>query len=92
MYLHIGQETVLNTKDILGIFDIDSSSVSKNTRDFLAASEKNKKVINVTNELPKSFIITVPNENLYISQISSQTLKKRSGFIDDEKNITYLKK
>ena len=36
MYLHLGQDTILRTKEILGIFDLDTATLSKHTRDFLA--------------------------------------------------------
>ena len=84
MYLHLGQECVVRTKEILGIFDLDSSTLSKHTRDYLARAEKEGRVVNVTDELPKSFIVTTgENAMVYISQISAATLKKRSGYIDD---------
>ena len=35
MYLHLGGDKVVKTKDIIGIFDMDTSTVSKNTRDYL---------------------------------------------------------
>ena len=41
MYLHLGEETVVNGKNIIGIFDIENTSISKHTKDFLAKSEKN---------------------------------------------------
>ena len=86
MYIHLGQETVIKSNEIIGIFDLENTTVSKNTRSFLAKAEKRKEVINVTYELPKSFILTSnkrKKENkVYISQISSSTLYKRSGFID----------
>ena len=80
MYLHLGEKTVIRTDDIIGIFDLDTSTISKNTRDFLSQSEKDGKVINVSFELPKSFIICREKESyrVYISQISSQTLLKRN--------------
>ena len=84
MYLHLGQECIIRTKEILGIFDLDSSTLSKHTRDYLARAEKEGRVVNVTAELPKSFIVTTgENAKVYISQISAVTLKKRSGYIDD---------
>ena len=71
---------MVKTADILGIFDMDTSTVSKPTRDFLNIAEKNGRVINVSFELPKSFIVC--NEdgklNIYISQISPVTLQKRA--------------
>ena len=80
MYLHLGEKTVIRTDDIIGIFDLDTSTISKNTRDFLSQSEKDGKVINVSFELPKSFILCREKESyrVYISQISSQTLLKRN--------------
>ncbi len=80
MYLHLGQETVVRTADILGIFDMDTSTVSKPTREFLRISEKSGNVINVSFELPKSFVVCNENGTLkvYISQISPATLQKRA--------------
>ena len=84
MYLHLGNEIVIKNDDIVGIFDIENTSVSKITRDFLANAEKEMMITNVTDELPKSFVITsVKNgDRIYISQISAQTLKKRTGFVE----------
>ncbi len=80
IYLHLGQDTVVKTSEILGIFDMDTSTVSKPTRDFLNFSEKKGNVINVSYELPKSFVICNENGKLkvYISQISPTTLQKRA--------------
>ena len=64
MYLHLGQETVIMQDDIIGIFDLDNTTVSKATRDYLAVAEKNKQVINVSFELPKTFILTNNKENV----------------------------
>lgn len=79
MYLHLGEKTVIRTEEILGIFDMDFTTVSKSTREFLSQAEKNGKVVNVSYELPKSFIVCIENNDyvVYISQISSQTLLKR---------------
>ena len=40
MYLHIGQNTVIRTDDIIGIFDMETSTVSQTTRHVLAQAEK----------------------------------------------------
>ena len=85
MFLHVGQEVVLNEKNIIGIFDLDGIYVSKDIMQFLSNEEKKGNVINVTMELPKSFIITDIDNKIYISQISVQTLKKRSSFIEEYK-------
>lgn len=79
MFLHLGQYTVVRTDEIVGIFDIDNTTVSKHTRKYLAEAEKQKKVVNVSNELPKSFVVCNKNgnEKVYISQLSPTTLIKR---------------
>ncbi len=67
MYLHLGQDTVVTVETVIGIFDIDECTVSKKTRDYLTAAEKSFVVCE------KKGKITV-----YISQLSSKTLIKRS--------------
>ncbi|MBR4123031.1 MAG: DUF370 domain-containing protein [Clostridia bacterium] len=82
MYLHLGQEVVVKEEEVVGIFDLDTSTVSKHTRKFLNIEEKEKRVINVSYELPKSFIVCSKgkkDKKVYISQISSVTLNKRSS-------------
>ena len=54
MYIYLGGNTVISTNDILGIFDMDTSTVNKATRDYLSNAEKNKKTVYVNFELPKA--------------------------------------
>ena len=79
MYLHLGNDVVINTEKIIAMFDIDACTVSKKTRDFLAAAQKNNEVINVSYELPRSFIVceNKGKTSVYISQLSTKTLSKR---------------
>ena len=76
MFLHLGKSTVIVAEDVVGIFDIETTTVSSRTRQFLADAEKNGKVINVSTELPKSFVI-LKNGFVYISRLSPQTLEAR---------------
>ena len=64
----------------MGLFDLDNTTVSKNTRTFLTDAEKKGRVINVSYELPKSFIVCEEDgeTTVYISQLSSQTLFRRN--------------
>lgn len=80
MYIHLGQDTVVKKSDIIGIFDLDTATVSKRTRDYLAKAEKAGRVVNVSTELPKSFIVCTREDGqiIYISQISTATLLKRN--------------
>ena len=84
MYLHLGQDTVVTFDEIIGIFDLDTSTVSKTTRDYLKRAELDGRVVNVSMELPKSFIVCKGADNkttVYIAQVSSATLLKRTGYI-----------
>lgn len=89
MYLHLGLDTVVRTESIIGIFDIENSTVSKASKRYLAKAQKEGRVVNVTPEMPKSFIVCSEKgrTTVYISQISSNTLKKRTGFIEDISNV-----
>ena len=77
MYLHLGQNTVITTKEIVGIFDMDNTTVSKTTRSFLSKAEKEGRVRYVSYDLPKSFVITA-DKTVYISPISAATLIGRT--------------
>ncbi len=80
MYLHLGEETVIQTKDLIGIFDMDSTTVQKSTRTFLTRAEREEHTVTVSYELPKSFVLcnVAGKEKVYIAQIAPSTLLKRS--------------
>jgi len=92
MFLHLGGDMVVYTKDIIAILDIESTLKSKHSRDFLNTCEEEGFVIRVTNEDPRSFVITERVEIathkrkairkiiVYYSPISAPTLQKRANF------------
>lgn len=75
MYLYLGGETAVRTDKILGIFDMDTSTVNKATRDYLSKAEKEKRVIYVNYELPKSFVVC--EDKIYVCPFNTSTLIKR---------------
>ena len=80
MYLHLGQSTVIKTNTMIGIFDLDNTTVMKSTREYLNKAQKDGDVINVSYELPKSFTVTEDKKNgrkVYIAQPAVSTLIKR---------------
>lgn len=86
MYLHLGQDVVVNSCDVIGIFDMENTSTSRFTKEFLRQANKKIKVITVSFEMPKSYILCERNGEiiLYISQISPATLRKRAGRLLEE--------
>ena len=78
MYLSIGNDMAVREKSVIGIFDMDNTTTSKRTREFLAAAERNGQVV-PCDDLPKSFIVTAEYglDRVYLTSLSSATLDKR---------------
>ena len=80
-YLHIGLNVMVEDRRIIGIFDLDITSQSKRTREFLEKAEQEGVVVPVTEDIPKSFLVCdhpYHRQIVYISQLNTQTLQKRS--------------
>ena len=80
-FLHIGQNVMLEDRRIIGIFDLDITSQSKLTRQFLTAAEENSVVLDACEDIPKSFLVCdhpYHRQIIYLSQLNSQTLLKRA--------------
>ncbi len=77
MYLHLGNDTVIRDKSLIGIFDLDNSSYSKITREFLTRAERERRTVSVSDDLPKAFAVT--DEGVYLTQLGSQTLLRRAA-------------
>ena len=89
MFIHIGHDTVIIDKEIIGVFDMENTTVMKKTIDYLNNAEKLKKVRNVAPfELPKSFIVCQEPSGkvIYISPVSVGTILKR---IEASKKANY---
>ena len=79
MYMHIGQGSVIMAEDITGIFDLDITSQSHITREFLRNSEKRGIVVNAAEDIPKTFIVcSGETDTVYLSQPASSTLLRRA--------------
>ena len=80
MYLHAGNNKNIRITGIIGIFDMDNTTVSKNTRKnatslMLEKAQREGMVETVMDDIPKSFVVT--ENKVYITQLSVQTLIKR---------------
>ena len=49
MFIHIGLDKVIRSDEVIGIFDLDNTTVSKATRDYLAFAQK-------SGEIPAFFV------------------------------------
>ena len=78
MYLPIGNDMAVREKSIIGIFDMDNTSTSKRTREFLSRAEREGEVI-PCDDLPKSFVLTAEYgfQRVHLTPFNSATLEKR---------------
>lgn len=94
MYLHLGQGVVVRKRDIIGVFDMDNTTVSRYTRGFLNKAEKGNRVTYVSMDLPKSYVVCAPpkqknsvcaqrQDRVYIAQMAPATLRKRHLQMDE---------
>lgn len=78
MYLNIGGDLAVRDRSIIGIFDLDKTSVSGRTREFLSAAEREGQVV-PCDDLPKAFVLTAEYgmNRLYLTSLNTSTLEKR---------------
>ena len=79
MYLHLGAGAVVRTDSIIGVVGRENASQSHLTRSYLTAAEKRGQVVNVAEDIPKSFVVCRDGGKtiVYLSQMSPQTLQRR---------------
>ena len=78
MYLSIGNDMAVRDRSVIGIFDIDNTTVTARGREFLSRAEREGQVV-PCDDLPKSYVLTVEYgmERIYLSGLSASTLEKR---------------
>ena len=82
MYLHAGNNKIILTKSIIGLFDMDNATMGADTRDFLRAAQRDGSLEISKEELPKSFILYEKDHKnkkaaVCISQLSTLALCSR---------------
>lgn len=79
MFLPIGGDMAVRTSSIVGIFDLDNTTTSPRTREFLSRAEREGQVVSAAEDLPKAFVVTVEYglPRVYLTQFSAATLEKR---------------
>ncbi len=83
LYLYVNENKVINSKNIIGIFDMDNTTICKKTRVFLQKSQKTGKIFTVDEELPKSFLVCnskLKDSEVIINKFSSKTLYNRLNY------------
>lgn len=80
MYVGIGGDMAVRDRSIIGIFDLDNTTTSRHTRRFLSEAEQHGVVIDVSGELPKSFVLTqeLGMERVYLTQFNAAAIDRRT--------------
>lgn len=74
-FIYLGGDITVYADDVIGIFDIEECSVSRTTAEYLNFCQKKGIVVNVSEDMPKSFIVC--EKKTYISNVSNSTINKR---------------
>jgi len=79
MFLHIGEGKLVKKKDIVAVFDLETTSIGKKTKEFLRKSEKKGETEYISYEIPRTYVLCEKKgkTKVYMTQLSSQTLYKR---------------
>ena len=79
MYIHLGRDYVLNDRDIIGIFNLETTTISRRGREFLNYAQKNGAVVSLSEELPQCYVLAdAPVDTVYLSELSSAAKKRRA--------------
>ena len=80
MYLHLGRDYVLNERDVIGIFNLETTTISPRGREFLNYAQKNGAVVSLSDELPQSYVLAdgAVVDTVYLSELSPAAMRRRA--------------
>lgn len=81
MFLHLGGDTVVLTSELVAIINLENAMTSASTREFMKVVEEEGFVRDLSSGQAKSCVVT--DRNIYLSPISSTTLRKRANFMKE---------
>ena len=80
MYLPIGNDMSVRDRSVIGIFDLDNTSQSHRTREFLERAEREGELNAVGEDIPKSIVVCAPpwgGQRIFLAQLAPATLRGR---------------
>ncbi len=77
MYISLGSDVDVLKNDIIGVFDIEKTTVIKSVNEFLGGCQKSNKIYYVSLDMPKSFVVC--SDCVYVTNVSAATIGKRAG-------------
>lgn len=81
MYIHLGDDCCVRESSIIAVLDLDTSTQSKHTREFLATAEEEGFITVVSDDIPKAAVVceTGHKSKIYFCTVASSTIRKRFG-------------
>ena len=78
MYIHLGRDYVLNDRDIIGIFNLETTTITPRGREFLNYAQKNGAVVSLSDELPQSYVLAdgAVVDTVYLSELSPAAMRR----------------
>ena len=80
MCIHLGRDYVLNDRDIIGIFNLETTTTSPRGREFLNYAQKNGAVVSLSDELPQCYVLAdgAVVDTVYLSELSPAAMRRRA--------------
>ena len=74
MYIHLGRDYVLNDRDIIGIFNLETTTITPRGREFLNYAQS------LSDELPQSYVLAdgAVVDTVYLSELSPAAMRRRA--------------
>ena len=70
---------LLHERDLIGIVNLETTTISPRGREFLDYAQKNGAVVSLSDELPQSYVLAdSPVDTVYLSELSPAALRKRA--------------
>lgn len=81
MFIHLGENIVIQTKDVVAIIDGDQIKDSAILNEFVAMNTQTNNIIKISKGMVKSIVVT--ESKVYFSPLSTVTLKRRSQYVSE---------
>lgn len=75
MFVYLGSDVVVESADIVGIFDIERITTDRYMKEYLKAVQKKGMVYYVSLDMPKCFVVC--RDMVYVTNVSGDTIRKR---------------
>ncbi len=79
MYQHLGRDYVIRSRDVVGVFNLETTTVSSRGQEFLNRTQKEGAVVALSEDIPQSYVLTTGGlvDTVYLSDLSPAAMERR---------------